>query len=49
MMNTPPGPVEVQYQHMITIDEKGIHTVVIEFNASIHRSEIPEDWLHGYL
>lgn len=34
---------------MKLLDEKGIHAVVMEFNAGILRSEVPEDWLHGYL
>lgn len=34
---------------MEILDEKGIQTELMEFNASIHWSEVLEDCLHSYL
>lgn len=37
------------YQHMKILVEKVMQTAVMESNVSIQRSEVPDDWLHGYL
>lgn len=46
---TAQGPDGLQYQHMKLLEEKKIQQVVRDFNTSIQRNEIPEDWLHSYL
>ncbi|XP_012940510.1 uncharacterized protein LOC106012342 [Aplysia californica] len=48
-MDSAAGPDGVRYSHFKDADEEDLQGMVEDFNESLAKGKIPEEWLHSYL